>query len=177
MKIELHRHTYNGQPQGLSLRLSRGRCIAKTAFHNVGAAFHRRPQDFAKADTGIRKKRHAPTTCSNSVCPAHKKRAGTETRPYKILSKSMSGGQGCFYCQVKAAIPCAHKADSGIRKKRHAPTACSNSVCPAAQKTGGHRDPPLQDFIQVDVGRTRLFLLPSKSRDLPCGSPHRLFIF
>ena len=106
MKIELHRHTYNGQPQGLSLRLSRGRCIAKTAFHNVGAAFHRRPQDFAKADTGI-------------------------------------------------------------RKKRHAPTACSNSVCPAAQKTGGHRDPPLQDFIQADVGRTRLFLLPSKSRDSP----------
>ena len=95
-----------GQPQGLSLRLSRGRCIAKTAFHNVGAAFHRRPQDFAKADTGI-------------------------------------------------------------RKKRHAPTACSNSVCPAAQKTGGHRDPPLQDFIQADVGRTRLFLLPSKSRDSP----------
>ena len=108
MKIELHRHTYNGQPQGLSLRLSRGRCIAKTAFHNVGAAFHRRPQDFAKADTGIRKKRHAPTTCSNSVCPA-------------------------------------------------------------AQKTGGHRDPPLQDFIQVDVGRTRLFLLPSKSRDSLCA--------
>ena len=32
-------------------------------------------------------------------------------------------------------------------------------------------------FIPADVGRTRLFLLPSKSRDLPCGSPHRLFIF
>ena len=42
-----------------------------------------------------------------------KKRAGTETRPYKILSKPMSGGQGCFYCQVKAAI-CRAAARTGF---------------------------------------------------------------
>ena len=40
---------------------------------------------------------------------------------------------------------------------------------PGAQKTGGHRDPPLQDFIQVDVGRTRLFFAVSKSRDSLCA--------
>ena len=39
-----------------------------------------------------------------------------ERRPYMILSKPMSGGQGCFYCKVKAAIHCA-LARAGTRKK------------------------------------------------------------
>ena len=37
-----------------------------------------------------------------------------ERRPYMILSKPMSGGQGCFYCKVKAAIHCA-AARAGTR--------------------------------------------------------------
>ena len=34
-----------------------------------------------------------------------------------------------------------------------------------AKITGGDGTPPLHDFIQADVGRTRLFLLQGKSRD------------
>ena len=97
------RAKFVGQPQGLSLRYAKTKKFAKITGGDGTLPLH----DFIQADVGRTRLFLLQGKSRDSLCPAAQKRAGMEPRPYMILSKPMSGGQGCFYCKVKAAIRCA----------------------------------------------------------------------
>ena len=76
----------------------------------------------------------------------------------------MSGGQSRFERKVKAAFRC------GLPHGKFVKIACVkiHLKCPTGgfyQSVGAGFHPRPQNFIFVDAGRTKLFFLPSKSRD------------
>ena len=79
------------------------------------------------------------------------------------LSLQMSGGPGCFSCKVKAAIRC------GLAHGEFVKIACVkiHLKCPTGgfyQSVGAGFHPRPQNFIFVDVGRTKPFRAQSESR-------------